>query len=82
MELLNKTYQSGFKFDEQLSAETAIQKGHFKKKNTWITHSFPLSMYTIRKYLHTVITSNISSILYFEILYTLHNAKWEKYEHL
>lgn len=39
-------------------------------------------MYTIRKYLHTVITSNISSILYFEILYTLHNAKWEKYEHL
>lgn len=74
-------YQSGFKFDEQLSLETAIQKGHLKKK-TWITHLSPPSMYTIRKYLHTVITSNISSILYFEILYTLHNAKWEKYEHL
>jgi hypothetical protein len=72
-------YQSGFKFDGQLSVETAIQKGHLKK--TWITHLFP-SMYTIRKYLHTVIISNISSILYFQILYTLHNAKWEKYEHL
>lgn len=30
-------YQSGFEFDGQLSVETAIQKGHLKKK-TWITH--------------------------------------------
>lgn len=73
-------YQSGFKFDGQLSVETAIQKGHLKKSLN--NPLVPASMYTIRKYLHTVITSNISSILYFEILYTLHNAKWEKYEHL
>lgn len=73
-------YQSGFKFDEQLSVETAVQKGHLKKNLN--NPLVPPSMYTIRKYLHTVITSNISSILYFEILYTLHNAKWEKYEHL
>lgn len=66
-------YQSGFKFDEQLSVETAIQKGHLKKNLN--NPLVPPSMYTIRKYLHTVITSNISSILYFEILYTLHNAK-------
>lgn len=25
-------YQSGFEFDGQLSVETAIQKGHLKKK--------------------------------------------------
>lgn len=66
-------YQSGFRFDGQLSVETAIQKGHLKKNLN--NPLVPLSMYTIRKYLHTVITSNISSILYFEILYTLHNAK-------
>lgn len=66
-------YQSGFKFDGQLSVETAIQKGHLKKNLN--NPLVPASMYTIRKYLHTVITSNISSILYFEILYTLHNAK-------
>lgn len=56
-------YQSGFEFDGQLSVETAIQKGHLKKKN--LNNPLVPSMYTIRKYLHTVITSNISSILYF-----------------
>lgn len=60
-------YQSGFKFDGQLPVETAIQKGHLKKKQQKNLNNplVPPSMYTIRKYLHTVITSNISSILYF-----------------
>ena len=56
-------YQSGFKFDEQLPVATAIQKGHLKKNLN--NPLVPPSMYTIRKYLHTVITGNISSILYF-----------------